>query len=859
VEKKMKKIFLVVLMVGAFVGQAWGAEQPNQEAIVSSLQNYLDFVGREDITPLLAPGQVVKRTQLTKAFTNLKNNQLDAQGKERLIAGLRDFSEVVRGLLKPKTTREVGKLTQKQLEEAAAARRREAEFARLAQEAEDALANKKKTAEEEKLAAEKAEQEEALRVKLEKKKRADEQLAMRQKEKAERLAAQAEEVRIAEEMAQQKLAAEAEKLRLQVEAEELAMIAAEEVRIAEEQALKIEAERVEQIRIATELAELRLVEELRVAELARLAAAELQRAEEQRVWEAQQRIAQEQEALRVAEQRRLEREKIEQLEQLEAMERERLATLAREEAAEKVRVAELERIRVAKEMRSYVAEQLRVKTAEEKENLNRRMIRAAEERFAGLTLSCANCPTKTCAGCTEDRAKQCDQFNTDPFCRAALRHPGCTDKSKALDHIYPLDFEDTFYLWKSRISKSSRAADEEFSPLFRLVYDCARGFYEDPGLTQWEAVKQRKLDNYARAGIEAPELKSWAEKLPLLVKALKEKGFDLKSLPYDDNTSTWQIAEYFKANGTVYEKEIFKNNYSKIYCYLSNFIDYDLKRTPAGQYALALVAAQEQQQQAQDALSQLQAAAAAASPADGGAAEIDFSMFADGAADDDAAGIDFSMFAGGAADDDAAGIDFGALLAGDNSEEVVPSPVALADDTGFNEGGAAAAQSVSVATTLEEKITLALTASEKDGGAALAEVIAMIPGFDQMDETHKPWLQPTSWPSKSLKEKDNLQYYASLTATNLALNYYLNGSDRGNTNPVLGRVEYLDLATTTQDFADMFGKLKLYNQIPSTVGLPSISNISKVTGSSYKDDAIQAILALNIAFYEALHQQRRRP
>ena len=267
----MKKQLLVLLMLGTFVGQVQGAEQSNQANILSSLENYLNFVNRDDINPLISEGQKMTRTKLTKAFNKLKNNDLDATEKGILIANLTDFSGVVSDLLKPKSTKVVGRLTSQQLKEFEAAQKREVEFARLAKEAQDALENKRKTAQEEQLAREK---EEAAAKLAEKTRKAAEQLELRQREKAQR-----------EEAA--RLAAEEEALKLRLEAEALAKIALEEqlraeqlrkeqARLAAEQAkleriaaveLKKEQERVERERIADQerLAALKREEALRVA------------------------------------------------------------------------------------------------------------------------------------------------------------------------------------------------------------------------------------------------------------------------------------------------------------------------------------------------------------------------------------------------------------------------------------------------------------------------------------------------------------------------------------------------------------------------------------------------------------------
>ena len=620
----MKKQLLVLLMLGAFIGQAWGAQSdidPNDADSNGEYGSFLKIINDKRLKKggefQLPPAQEKIRMRINKdikAIDSLEDTEL-----EWLMFRLPDFQGVVEQLLKGKSGFDPGKLatataeTVKQLE----------------------LMKKARAGGEEevkKLAAERKKAEEARKV--------------RERELAEEAARLAEKTRKAQEQLETAKKAKAERLRLKQER-------LEQERIAEEQEASRKREREDAERIE--------LEKKRVAELARV----------------------------------------------EELEKARIAELEEAAAKEKEKLAEIERLRIQEEMRLFEAEKQRKKTAQEEQEANLRMIAVAETWFKEFDLTCANCPNKTCSGCTIDKGKECDAFNLDRFCRAALRTKGKISEYP-LDNLFPIYFDDTYGLWsaqtaleaadaKSKTKSLRQATNEEYSPLFRLLYDCARGFYEDPDLRQWALVKRKKLENYGKAGIEAPELKSWAEKLPLLISALKEHGFNLKSfdviassgyynsflyrsdyryklgIDYDSSASQFSpIAEYFKKSKSVYEKDIFANTDSKIYSYMGTLTEANLNCTQAGRDALALVAAQEQQEQAQKDLAQFQATVAAAMPPatsdDEQASERGVS--ANEAADVGAMDLDFDL----GLDVGAMDLDFGANDEADEQEALNLAP-----------------------------------------------------------------------------------------------------------------------------------------------------------------------------------------
>jgi hypothetical protein len=577
----MKKQFLILLMLGMVAGQIQGADtgdaDPNGE--------YGDFLKiindkrlkKGGVFQLPEPQEKIrvrinKDIKTIEAAGSLKDDELDW-----LTFKLPDFKSVVeRFLSNDKAGFDPGALEKatadviKQMEAMKKAREKggEEEVRKLAaerkQKAEEA--RKAKEAEEARVAAEKAE----------KKKRADEQLELRKQEKAEKerlakeAAEKAERERQEEEARQEALRQEAirkaEELRRAKEAEE----AAERARIQKEEEEAIAAALLEEI--VTEETRKAVAEEVRLEQI---------------------RVAEE---LRRAEELRLEQERIE---------RERIAELARLQKIEEERLAALEAARVAEEMR-LIKEMQEKMTKQQEEEANARRLLAVEEakknRFKGLYMTCANCSH------AKDR-NQCPNFEADPFCRICMRFDEVTP-GKNYAEKYPLDFEDTFYIWKSGfVDVSAGATDAEFSSLFRLLYDCGRGFYEDPELRNWEEVKKRKQAYYQAAGITPmPEIVSWAEKLPLLMQALAnvpaDKGgpFDLGSLQssnelqqpspshprvlyanYGDyhgrggqdnrdyahrlNVFSSRLSEYFRKYGTLYEKGIFANSDSNMFHY----------------------------------------------------------------------------------------------------------------------------------------------------------------------------------------------------------------------------------------------------------------------------------------------------
>ena len=462
----------------------------------------------------------------------------------------------------------------------------------------------------------------------------------------------------------------------------------------------------EQQRIAAEQAEKERIQ--REEEAARIAAAELER-----------KLAEEEEA-RLAEELKREQQR-----RLEAA---RLAEELRMAQEEAVRVAEEAAVKlqreneaieaIAEQMRKYEEDdQKKRKTdAEEKEAIQRVLDTiAAKDYFKGLHMTCAVCP--------KSGVDQCLSFSEDKFGRLCMRFDGSDIK-------YPLNFKKTFELWRSRMFNDSsfrEAKDVEFSPLFRLLYDCARGMFEDLEATQKfgkEIEDQRQLkenERYAQhyPGVVVPKLESWSDKYPLFLKELKELGYELKHLMdggyyYPDSTSS-TVARHFIENGTIYEKRIFFNKHqtfqydSLIYTYMRALTEANLKRTPAGREALRLVAkqeAQEAQEQAQAALAQLQvgedaedaqiaALEAEDAAADAAAAEeIERMKREDAAAEAAAAEEIAALEAEDAAAEAAAAKEIAALKAEEEEEEemarIAREDAAAAADQG-QQGGAASA------------------------------------------------------------------------------------------------------------------------------------------------------------------------
>ena len=723
----MKKQFLVLLMLGAFVSQVQGAEQSNQTAIVSSLQNYLDFVNRDDITPLLASAQVVKRKQLMTAFNKLKDNLLDADGKGRLIANLTDFSEVVSGLLKPKATRDVGKLTQRQLEEAEVARKREAEFARLAQEAQDALENKRKTAEEERVTAEKAAKEEAERAaKAEKTRKAQEQLAIKKVEKAERLRKE-EEARI-----------------------ELARIAAEE--------LRLEQERLEQLRIA---------EELRLAELARI---ELARLEALRL--EQVRVAQEQEALRIAEEQRVERERIAQLEQAAAMERERLAELAEQQRLEEARIAAEERI-IALEL----AEAL------EKERLEEltRVEAAEKDRLIRL-----------------EKAKVAEERRLEQERLAGLELQE-TLRKQQLEALEKKELEEERMLELTRAQE--RATAQQAAEMEKLANMAKALFERHPDCTircrgcvaPWNQCSSllndpvRYLMAYEPNGNEIPLTSDAKMKLA--------QGAQTNAQPVVSGTAAAALPTMSGATAKKAAEALAKET------------------EEARIKAAALVAAQEAEKKAQAALAQLQAGDAEAEQAERLEEEA-------------VALLDKQMALEALAEEEAAAALLDEQMALEAAAEVALAPVIARE-------------------ALMAQIVLAQE-SVKDTGAGLAAGMILIPGFEDLDTDFQKWLQPTQW------KPNTIQYFISLIASNLAIDYLFGSKDADNRDEIKLGDGRLSIDRARNDFGRTQVGMEAVSQIPKT---PALSAFPQ-EGNRLKLEAVEAIFNLNNAFKNRLDLQK---
>ncbi len=361
------------------------------------------------------------------------------------------------------------------------------------------------------------------------------------------------------------------------------------------------------------------------AELAR------QQTELKRAQEAEARkIAEEQKKAEVLrqEQLRVEQERAVELEKLAQLERQRLAKVEAERvAAERLVIEQMQKQQTIQEAAAIKARRLEA------------VQQAQANRFKGLYLSCANCPNAK-------NQEDCQAFKKDSFNRMSLRFENGDLYSKdqtigayvsnyyySYDFAnakYPLDFADTFYLWKAGFGASSDpvdvvATDGEFSPLFRLLYDCARGFYEDPELIKWPAVVERKTAYFKAAGItnRQEKLQSWAEKLPLLIGELskiKKTFFSISgnnTLIFNHNSLIQksfgdsevqsaihyaiggELARYFKTSGTAYEKEMFDNRSSNIYLYMAILNRESLGMTVIGKAALAGIDAAEELERAQ--------------------------------------------------------------------------------------------------------------------------------------------------------------------------------------------------------------------------------------------------------------------
>ncbi len=718
----MKKQFLALLMLGAFVGQAWGAESNNTIVQVTLSKNDKGKIAGGGIDLyFMRNGERVSEKGFPKAISD---GQAGIAGRWKPLTdsnpfpSVEDRLEIIKGWFPgDKELQKVNKLeiVEKQKEE-------EEERVRRVKEA---------AAEQERLRQEEA----TAKAKAEKKKQADEQLEIQKAKKAEKARIAAAE--LAEQ--QRKAQEEADRIERERVAEEqrIARIAAEELRM-------------EQERLVAEQLQAELLAEV-VAEQIRLAAVE----EVELKMEAD-RLAK----LRRIEEERIERERIAALERAEAIERERLAELARVQELESQRLAEIQRLRVAEEMALIKRMQEQQSRAEQEEANARRILAVAEaskNRFKGLYMTCANCAH------ARDRS-QCGAFEQDPFCRIALRYDFGTP-GKQHEQKYPLDFEDTFYIWKSGfVDVSANATDAEFSPLFRLLYDCARGFYEDPHLQEWNEVKKRKLAYYVAAGIDAPELKSWAQKFPSLMSELKKHGFTLEDLQrtsprtlgygYNSYYDPALVVQYFKNHGTAYEKAIFKYQDSKMYDYLGKLTKFALQGTQAGRDALALVAAQEAQEKAQQDVAQLQAAAASM-PTSSTQDLADEQELLRQLAEEEAAQalLDEEEYARQLAEEEAAQ----ALL---DEEEYAKQLAEEQEGKKKDDFLGIALESIE-----QHLSSLEMKGDQAAYAQAQAGVVAQIPGFSNLSAESRNYLTPGEWADGSS------QYVVALVAVQLVLNY----------------------------------------------------------------------------------------
>ncbi len=422
----MKKQLLVLLMLGAFVGQVQAAEgnESNTTVEVNLSKN-----GRGQIDGGTIDLYSVKNGE-KKSEKGFPKAILEGQAG---IAGRwkGDFPLVEDRLTIIKSwfpgDRELQKVNKLEIVE----KQKEEEAQRLARvkTEKEAEALRKQQEKAEKLAAEKAEKEriEKEREEAAAAKREQERLAEEQRVAAElarkRAFEEAEIIRIAEEFQR------AEELRLRLQAEA-------EAKIALEEQLRAEALVKEQARIAAEKAEL-----ARIAELERIA--ELKIAE-----------------LKIAEQR------------------------------EQARLAEIERVRVEEENKlQQIEDEKRAQEAARTQKIAIEQARLAQvtgREYPGYVATCTNC-RGTKLGASHGSHQYCGAFHDDPDGRCALVKEESLNR-RLYSSVYipqellPLTLLEVRNLIAQayNLTKVASLPDDEYSPLFEKFYNTARGAYENP-------------------------------------------------------------------------------------------------------------------------------------------------------------------------------------------------------------------------------------------------------------------------------------------------------------------------------------------------------------------------------------------